>query len=145
VENKTKRKILFLSPYPVGKAPSQRLKFEQYYPVFEKEGFEITTSSFVSSGFYDIIYKPGHLFRKMIYVLMGYLRRWADLFRIRNYDIVYLHLWVAPLGFPFFEMMTALLAKKLVYDIDDMIFLGHVSRANRWSFFSKERQRQPIL
>ena len=51
----SKQKILFLSPYPFGKAPSQRLKYEQYYPFFEAAGFDITTSSFIDDDLWSVI------------------------------------------------------------------------------------------
>ncbi len=126
-----KKKILFVAPYPVNKAPSQRLKYEQYYPFFEEAGFEITTHSFIDETFWKIIYRHGFIVQKMVHTLMGYGRRLRDLFFIRKYDVVYIHLWVTPLGFPVFEWLYCLLAKRVVYDIDDLIFLGHSSSANK--------------
>lgn len=119
------KKILFLSPYPFGKAPSQRLKFEQYYGYFEEHGFELKTSSFIDDKLWDVVYKPGKIIQKIIGTLRGYLRRIKDLLTIRNYDIVYIHLWVTPLGPPIFEWLVHLFAKKIVYDIDDMIYLNN--------------------
>ncbi|MFL5763952.1 MAG: glycosyltransferase family 4 protein [Bacteroidia bacterium] len=140
-----KKKILFLSPYPVNKAPSQRLKFEQYYPYFEQEGYQITTSSFVDDKFWNIIYKEGNFFRKAVYTLKGYFRRIGDLFRIRKYDVVYIHLWATPLGRPVFEWLFAKFSKKIVYDIDDLIFLGHSSDANKRSKFLKGKAKAIFL
>ncbi len=122
-----KKKILFLSPYPFGKAPSQRLKFEQYYPYFEEAGFELETSSFIDEAFWKVIYQPGNLAGKISGTLRGYLRRFLDVLRLHQYDIVYIHLWVTPLGPPFFEWLIKKLAKKIVYDIDDMIYLNNSS------------------
>ena len=122
-----KKKILFLSPYPFGKAPSQRLKFEQYYPFFEKAGFELETSSFIDDAFWKVIYQPGNIPGKILGTLRGYLRRFFDILRLRQYDVVYIHLWVTPLGPPFFEWLIKMLAKKIVYDIDDMIYLNNSS------------------
>jgi hypothetical protein len=42
------KKILFLSPYPVDKAPSQRLKYEQYFSAFLDNGYQIKTVSFAN-------------------------------------------------------------------------------------------------
>lgn len=122
-----KKKILFLSPYPFGKAPSQRLKFEQYYPYFEEAGFELETSSFIDEAFWKVIYQPGNLAGKISGTLRGYLRRFLDVLRLHQYDIIYIHLWVTPLGPPFFEWLIKKLAKKIVYDIDDMIYLNNSS------------------
>lgn len=120
------KRVLFICPYPENVAPSQRLKFEQYYPSFRGEGFQITTSSFIDEAFWKIIYKPGNFWKKAIHTLTGYARRIGDLFRIRQYDIVYIHLWVTPFGPPLFEWLYRKVAKKVVYDIDDLVYLGNV-------------------
>ena len=129
--NKKAKKILFLCPYPVNKAPSQRLKYEQYFPYFTENGWHIRVSPFVSEKFWKIIYKKGHFIEKTFFTILGYLYRLRDLFYIRKYDVVYVHLWVTPLGLPIFEWLTKKLAKKLIYDIDDMVFIGHSSEANK--------------
>lgn len=126
------KNILFLSPYPIDKAPSQRLKYEQYYSYIREDGFTIDTSSFVSLKFWNIIYKKGFLIQKILYTIIGYIKRFLILFKLKNYDIVYIHLWVTPFGFPLFEKLVRLLSKKIIYDIDDMIFLGHSSDANQF-------------
>ncbi len=138
-----KSKILFLSPYPFGKAPSQRLKYEQYYDAFKNAGFDITTSSFISLSFWKIIYQEGHYFGKIFYTVLGYFRRCFDLLRIRKFDVVYVHLWVTPLGFPIFEYLVCLFAKKVIYDIDDMIYLNNNS--NRWIDKIKGRNKPIVL
>ena len=129
----------------MNKAPSQRLKYEQYFVDMEKAGFEISNSAFVDDEFWKIIYQKGNLFMKTLFTLKGYFRRILDLFRLRKFDIVYVHLWVTPLGFPFFEWLCALLSKKLVYDIDDLIFLGHTSDANKNSKFLKGKAKAIYL
>lgn len=118
-----KKRILVLCPYPEDKAPSQRLKFEQYYSHFREAGYEVKTSPFVSLAFWKIIYKKGNLIGKAGYTLLGYLQRMLDLFRLRRYDIVYVHLWVTPLGPPIFERLVIALAKKVIFDIDDLVYL----------------------
>jgi L-malate glycosyltransferase len=117
------KKVLFLTPYPFNKAPSQRLKFEQYYPYFEENGFEVTKSAFIDDSFWEIIYKKGLGVKKIYYTLKGYLKRISDLFRIRNYDIVFIHLWVTPIGPPFFEWLVCQLARNVIYDIDDLVYM----------------------
>lgn len=129
--NVQKKKILVICPYPQNCAPSQRLKFEQYYPIFEENGFSVTVSSFVRPAFWKILYKKGFWIKKLWYTIIGYLIRFRDIFRLRKYDIIYIHLWVTPFGPPIFEWIYRKLAKKIVYDIDDMVFLGHVSEANK--------------
>ena len=99
----------------------------------------------VDEKFWEVIYKEGHLFLKVYYTLIGYLRRIKDLFVIRKFDLVYVHLWVTPLGLPIFEWFCSLLSKKLIYDIDDLIFLGHSSDANKKSKFLKGKAKAIFL
>ena len=128
---KKSKKLLILCPYPYDVAPSQRLKFEQYYDSIRDAGYVITISPFISKRFWKIIYKRGHYLEKFFYTFLGYLRRIADLFRIPFYDVIYVHLWVTPFGFTFFERLTIFLSKRAIYDIDDMIYLKeHKSKAN---------------
>lgn len=127
----SQKSILIICPYPVDKAPSQRLKYEQYFPHFKEAGYKITVKPFMSESFWDIVYLKGHLFRKILFTTSGYIQRIFALISVAKYDIVYIHLWVTPFGFSFFERMFRLLSKKLIYDIDDMVFLGHSSKANK--------------
>jgi glycosyltransferase involved in cell wall biosynthesis len=120
---KRNKRILFLNPYPFNKAPSQRLKFEQYYPAFESNGYKLRHSAFISEDFWKIVYQPGYIQSKILHTLWAYIKRFFVLFTLPFYDIVYVHLWVSPFGPPLFERITRLLSKKLVYDIDDMIYL----------------------
>lgn len=118
------KKILFMVPYPFDKAPSQRLKFEQYYSYFEENGFVISHRAFISEAFWEVIYKKGFWFSKFRFTVSGYLKRISDLFRIRQYDVVYIHLWATPFGFPVYEWLVCLLARRVIYDIDDLVYLA---------------------
>jgi len=117
------KKILILCPYPEDVAPSQRLKFEQYYPYFREAGYELTVSPFMGRSFWKVIYKKGYYFHKIWYTLLGYFRRIKDLLRAGSFDIVYIHLWVTPLGPPLFEKLIRKLSSKIIFDIDDLVYL----------------------
>lgn len=124
------KKILVICPHPVGYAPGQRLKYEQYFDIFEENGYDITVSPFMTGRFQKIVYQKGGYLEKIFWTIAGYFKRVFDLFRIRNYDVVYVFLWVAPFAPPIFEKLTRRLAKKMVYDIDDLVFLNPPSSAN---------------
>ena len=124
------KRILFVAPYPEDKAPSQRLKYEQYYPYFREAGYEITTSSFIDDDFWAIVYKPGNTFKKIFHTVKAYFRRINDLLTLGKYDIVYVHLWVTPIGPPIFEWLFRKFSKRMIYDIDDLIFLKPKSKSN---------------
>jgi glycosyltransferase involved in cell wall biosynthesis len=139
-----KKSILFICPYPENVAPSQRLKFEQYYSSFEAVGYKVEARSFISEDFYKIVYKKGNFFAKTFYSFLGYLRRLQTLFVLHRYDIVYIHLWVTPFGPPIFEWLYRKLSPKIIYDIDDLVYLNNTSKANPIVRFLKGRSK-PIL
>jgi len=119
-----KHSVLVLCPSPRGTAATQRLKYEQYLDQLEKEGYQFTISPFQTKRFWKIIYKPGRIVEKIFWTLIGYLRRMGDLLRAPFYDAVFVNLWVTPLGFPFFERLLFLFNKRVIYDIDDMLFMN---------------------
>ena len=49
-EEHKNKKILVICPYPEGVAAGQRLKYEQYFDSWTKDGYEITISSFFSKN-----------------------------------------------------------------------------------------------
>ena len=128
-----KRKhILILCPYPEQVAPTQRLKYEQYFDHFRKDGYVLNVSPFMTQSLWKIVYQRGHLGKKVLWVLFGYLRRIVDLFRTPFYEGVYISLWTTPFGTSFFERLFRLAARKVIYDVDDLVFLGRTSIANRF-------------
>jgi glycosyltransferase involved in cell wall biosynthesis len=139
-------KMLFVVPYPEHQAPSQRLKFEQYYQHFREAGITVEHRSFMSPAFWKIVYRKGHYVQKIFHTLAGYTRRFLDLLRLRRYDVVYVHLWVTPLGPPFFEWLYRKRARAMVYDIDDLVYLSEAkSRANRLIAALKGRKKPIYL
>lgn len=52
------------------------------------------------------------------------------MFTVRNYDIVYVFLWVTPFGPPVFERIVRGLSKQMIYDIDDLIYSSQKSKNN---------------
>jgi hypothetical protein len=44
------KKILILCPYPEHRAPSQRLKFEQYYDSRRAAGYQLEVRPFLGRG-----------------------------------------------------------------------------------------------
>lgn len=124
------KRVLVICPHPEGVAPGQRLKYEQYFSCFRDEGFEVEVSPFMTSRFWDIAYRRGHYLEKILWTLFGYLRRVADLFRLPFYDCVYICLWVTPFEPALFERLFRAANSRIIYDLDDMIFLKPKSKAN---------------
>jgi glycosyltransferase involved in cell wall biosynthesis len=136
-----RKRLLVICPYPVGVAPGQRLKYEQYFPYLRENGYDITVSPFMTAAFWNVVYRRGHLLQKVLWTLWGYLVRVFDLVRLPFYDGVYVCLWVVPFGPPVFEALYCLVNPNVIYDIDDLIYLKPKSRANPFVAFLKSRSR----
>ena len=115
------KRMLVLCPYPKGVAAGQRLKYEQYFADWRAQGWEVEVSPFMDHAMWDVVWEPGHLLAKGLGVLRGHLRRIRDLFRVARYDLVYVFMWVTPVGTSLFERLVRGLAKALVYDVEDNI------------------------
>lgn len=125
-------KILFLTPYPHGQAPSQRFRFEQYLPALTAAGHTYRLVSFLSPATWVILYKPGRALAKAAGIAAGFGRRLGLLARVPAYDFVFIHREAAPLGPPVLEWLIAkVLRKKIIYDFDDAVWLPNTSEANR--------------
>ena len=48
--------ILFIVPYPTGKAASQRFRFEQYFQEMDARGMEYRVIPFLSEHVWQILY-----------------------------------------------------------------------------------------
>ena len=105
------KKILVICPFPYNFAAGQRLKYEQYFDHWRKNGFDITMSSFLDTKAWGVVYKHGNYTAKILGTFRGYMRRVCDIFRIQSYDIVYVFMWVTPFGTSFFERLYRFLAK----------------------------------
>lgn len=116
-------RIHFLVPYPKDQAPSQHLKFEQYYDRFEQIGFEVIHDAFYSKALYRTLAKSA-LLEKVAGVLWACLKRLRSLWIAWRSDLVYVSLEALPLGPPLMEwVIVRLLRRPMVYDIDDLIYL----------------------
>ncbi|SHL54424.1 glycosyltransferase family 4 protein [Hymenobacter psychrotolerans] len=124
-------RILFLVPYPSGKAPSQRFRFEQYLHFLTEKGWSYKLAPFLSDDTWAILYKPGHMLAKALGILAGFVRRFFLLFTVPAYDYVFIHREASPIGPPVFEWIIAkVLSKKIIYDFDDAIWIANTSAAN---------------
>lgn len=139
-----KKKVLILCPSPRGTAATQRLKYEQYLTKLEEAGYSFTISSFQSDRFWKIIYKPGRTAEKIFWTIAGYGRRVIDLLRAPFYDAVFVNLWVTPLGLPFFERVLFLFNTRVIYDIDDMLYVGK-TKTQKVSWIQKLKGRKKPL
>ncbi len=124
-------KILFLTPYPINSAPSQRFRFEQYFNFLQNNEITIVTSSFLDDITWKIFYQKGFLLKKVLGILKGLINRHLLLLKIHQYDKIFIHREACMIGPAYFEWVYAkIFKKKLIFDFDDAIWLKDVSDAN---------------
>ena len=125
-------RVLALVPYPVGRAPGQRYRIEQWAPLLRRAGVEVTFSPFLSRRGMDLLYEPGHVAAKAQEVLRGYLKRLADALLPDSADVIFVYREAALLGPAWIEQVLGF-RRPLVFDFDDAIYLADTSHANAWS------------
>ncbi|MES2430039.1 MAG: glycosyltransferase family 4 protein [Bacteroidota bacterium] len=118
------KKILVICPYPEGVAAGQRLKYEQYIADWENKGYKVDISPYMHMPMWNIVHKSGNYFKKIMYTIQGVLIRIKDIFRLRQYDLVYIHMYVTPIGTSLFERIYRGLSRKIIFDLEDNRFLG---------------------
>jgi glycosyltransferase involved in cell wall biosynthesis len=118
-------KILFLVPYPVNESPSQRFRFEQYFDLLLKQGYTFKVQSFLDDpASWRSFFSPGKPFGKLLTLSRGFLKRFLILLKLSQYDFVFIHREVTPIGPPIFEWLIAkIFRKRIIYDFDDAIWL----------------------
>ena len=116
--------MLVICPFPQGVAPGQRLKYEQYFDDWRAQGYDIDVSCFMDPAMWRIAYTSGHHVQKLLGVLRGHLRRMRDLFRVARYDVVYVFMWVTPVGRTIMERLARALARRLIFDVEDDVLKG---------------------
>lgn len=116
-----RKRMLVLCPFPYGVAAGQRLKYEQYFNRWRSNGWEVNISPFMDDELWKIVYKRGHNISKIAGVFRGHSRRLGDLLKIHKYDLIYIFMHVTPFFTSFFERIVRLLAKRVIYDIEDNV------------------------
>ena len=144
-----KKSILIICPYPKDCAAGQRLKYEQYISRWERQGYKVEISNFINNSLWKVIYKRGYILKKIIGIFKGYSRRIRDIFSLRKYDLIYIHMWVTPIGTTFFERLFIFLSKKVIFDLEDNVFLKNYSinkdNPNPFAYLFKNSNKQLFL
>jgi glycosyltransferase involved in cell wall biosynthesis len=141
----TVKRIVVVCPHPEGVAPGQRLKYEQYFQYFRDNGIEVDVKPFMSDRFWKIVYKKGHFLEKIFWTIYGYLKRIVLIPFLPFYDGVYLFLNVTPFGKPLLESIYLWMNPNVVYDIDDLVFLGNTSKVNSLVSLFKRPEKYTYL
>jgi glycosyltransferase involved in cell wall biosynthesis len=139
------KKILFVCPYPLEVAAGQRLKFEPHFEALRKEGYEITTHSFMNLKLWNIASKSNHIIQKILWTISGLVRRIFLIFSLKRYDCVYIFMNVFPFGPPILESIYVGLSKKVIFDIEDNLLSQEIGSINWLASILKSQHKTKYL
>lgn len=133
------KRVLFLLPYPLDKAPSQRFRIEAYFNLLKQNKIHFSTQVFLNENGWSVLYKNGSLIQKVLAVIKGFSKRfYAAIFLVHQFDFIVVHREVSPLGPPIFEWIIARLWKrKIIFDFDDAIWIPNTSEQNKLAGYIK--------
>lgn len=135
------KKILFICPYPYDVQAGQRFKFERHYQNLIDHGYDIEINSFFSKKMWNILYKKGYFITKLIETLISYYRRYFLLSKLSKYETVYLFLWGTPFFDSFFEKNLVKRSNKLIYDLEDNVFVRSKNQINPIVYYLKSSSK----
>jgi glycosyltransferase involved in cell wall biosynthesis len=117
-------RALALVPRPVGIAPSQRFRLEQWAPhLREKHGIDVTFSPFEAEDTASVLYDRGRVLSKGGRLVRDLWKRRDALELARRHDVVIVHRNVATIGPALYERLIARNGTPIVFDFDDAIWL----------------------
>lgn len=123
-----KLKILFYTKY-TRKGASSRLRSFQYFPLFEKAGFQVGVQSLFNDQYLRELYGRGRI--NKINIIKQYFKRFYSLFSVRKYDLIVIEKELFPYLPAFFEKLFSFLGVKYIVDYDDAIFHNYDKNDNR--------------
>ena len=139
-------KVLFIASHRPDRSPNQRFRFEQYIPHLEKHGYQCRISYIVEEGDDRYLYKPGNLLRKLGFVFRSIIKRMGDLRISRDQDIIFICREALMSRGSFFEERFRKSGARIIYDLDDSIWLSNVSDANkRWAWVKDPGKTSRII
>lgn len=124
-------RVLALVPYPLGIAPGQRYRWEQWAPYLREQGVDITFAPFASPALHAALHRRGRYAAKAAGIVRGLARRWKDAWAAGAHDVVVVYREASLFGPAVWERLAHRRQPRLVYDFDDAVYLTYVSPTNR--------------
>ena len=76
-------------------------------PFLRENGFEVTLSPLFTTEFFRLVYKRGHLSKKVLGFISLSLRRLLSLSNVKDYDVVFIYREIFPIGPAFVERILS--------------------------------------
>jgi glycosyltransferase involved in cell wall biosynthesis len=138
-------KVLALVPYPLGTAPGQRYRIEQWAPYLGEQGIDVHFEPFAAAELSRVLYRPGEYMAKAWHMSRAWLRRAQAAWRSAEFDVIYLHREAALIGPALLERLARRRNNRLLYDFDDAIWLPYVSPRNNYLSYLKAPGKTRVI
>ena len=138
-------KALFIVMHRKDRSPGQRFRHEQYLSYLEENGFECEISYIIDKKADKFFYKSGNFLGKAEVALKSISKRFSDLQKAKQADIVFIYREALFLGSTWFERQIQKSKAKTIFDFDDAIWIQDVSKANRYFSFLKNPDKTASL
>lgn len=140
------KRLHFLLVYPLQTAPSQRFRFEQFFPVLEKENIPYSTSCFYDDRTFALLYARRSKLLLALRLLLCYMRRCFHMLQLSRYDVILIQRGAAPFGPPVFEWIVRYLYRKpIIYDFDDAIWRHPEGQVSAWMRLVKASRKTETI
>ena len=139
-------KVLAIVPSLYDTSPGQRFRLEQWAPLLEQRGVEITYSPFETAELREVLYRPGSTAKKIKAVLTGLNRRRVELADVDRFDLIYVFREAALIGPAWFERRIAAAGVPMIFDFDDAVFVPYRSPSNGYlSYLKFPRKTEKVI
>ena len=125
------KKVLFIASHRLNRSPSQRFRFEQYFTFFEENGITPELSFIINEEDDQILYKKGHLFKKLMILFRSIATRKNNLKKINHYDAIFIQREALMIGSIYFEKKMSESGVPVIFDFDDSIWILDTSEGNK--------------
>lgn len=137
--------VIFLTQTPF-EGPASRYRVYQYIDFLQSQGVNCTVVPAISTNLFKKLYYSDNFMDKFCYFSVSLLNRFKDLFKIKNYDIVFMQREIIPYLFPpVLEKIIARLNGRLVFDFDDAIFLPPKKQGLLYKLTSSQNKVSEII
>lgn len=130
-------KVLALSTHPE-EAASTRYRIAQFLPRLKRRGVDVQLSPLLTPSAFARLYRNGAIVAKTLDWLGAWDRRWSVVGKGDRYDLIVVLREVWPLRGLFLEQRLLSHNRRWLFDLDDAVYLPHVSEANRRLGFLKD-------
>jgi len=130
-------RVLGLVPYPLGGAPGQRYRVEQWSEYLGEHGISIDFVPFGRPRLARMLYERGRYLAKALEMTRGLAARVAEAWSASRYDAVLVQREACLVGPAWAERLAHRRCPALVYDFDDAVYLPYRSPTHAYLSYLK--------